>query len=397
MTGEPLKILIALQYYVPHRTGLTLHVQRVAEALAARGHQVTVLTARYDLSLPRDEQVINGVRVIRLWAPIRVTRGMIMPAYPWAAFRLVQMHDVVSIHTPMLETAIYALYTRLLGRGLVITHHGDLILPAGAFNRFVEWFTFQLYKMAGRAAHRIIAYSYDYADHSYYIAPFREKTSAVYPPIVIPAPDPRHVEELRARWLAGANGDARLIGYAGRFVEEKRPDVLIRALPVIHEKYPGTRIVFAGEYDIKYEDFYRRNLPLIERYREHLIFLGLLTGAQELANFYAACDVLALPSDTECFALVQVEAMRCGTPVVATDIPGAREVVKVTGMGEIVPPRDPEAMGRAIVRVLDNRAAYVRPLEEIDAAFNFEETVDRYERHLRAAAEAARRGRRKRG
>src|SRR5688572_28765106 len=117
MTDRPLKILIALQYYVPHRTGLTLHVQRVAEALAERGHEVTVLTARYHPDLPRDEQVINGVRVIRLWAPIRISRGMIMPAYPYAAFRLVQMNDVVSIHTPMLETAVFAVFTKMLRKG----------------------------------------------------------------------------------------------------------------------------------------------------------------------------------------------------------------------------------------------------------------------------------------
>src|SRR5690349_22492726 len=51
---KKLKILISLLYYVPHRTGLTIHVQRVAEELARRGHEVTVLTARYKQSLPRD-------------------------------------------------------------------------------------------------------------------------------------------------------------------------------------------------------------------------------------------------------------------------------------------------------------------------------------------------------
>lgn len=390
MTDKPLKILIALQYYVPHRTGLTLYVQRIAEALARRGHQVTVLTARYDMDLPRDEQVINGVRVIRLWAPIRVSRGMVMPAYPWAAWKLVQMHDVVSLHTPTLETALYGVYTWLLRRGFLITHHGDLILPAGMFNRFVSWFIFQLYLIAGRCAHHIIAYSNDYADNSYYIAPFRGKTSAVYPPIAIPTPNPQRVEVLRDQWLGGTNGAARVIGYCGRFVEEKRPDVLIRALPLIQQKYPGTKIVFAGQYRLKYEHFYARHQDLIRRHKDSLIFLDLISDEQEVANFYAACDVLALPSDTECFALVQVEAMRCGTPVVSTNIPGAREVVNVTGMGEIAPPGNFQAFGEAIVRVLDHRDAYVRSLAEIDAIFNFEHTVDQYEQWLRSAVKAAR-------
>ncbi len=360
------------------------------EKLAERGHEVTVVSARFDKTTPRDEQVINGVRVIRLWAPIRISRGMVMPAYPLASYRLMRIHDVVSIHTPMLETFIYAFWAKLLHRGLVITHHGDLVLPGGTLNRFIEWATFLLYRVTGRAAHSILAYSQDYADHSTYIAPFRDKTSVVHPPIIVPEPDPAAVAALRAAWLADSSGEGRLIGYSGRFVEEKRPDILIRSLDTILKEVPDTKIIFAGQYDIKYEDFYERNADLIARYRDRLIFLGLIADDQKMANFYAACDVLALPSDTECFALVQVEAMRCGTPVVSTDIPGARMVVHKTGMGEVVPPRDPVAMGEAILRVFAEPEKYHKTLEEIDRAFNLDETVDGYESHLRAAADAAR-------
>jgi hypothetical protein len=62
---RPLSIVVALQYYLPHRTGYTLHVQRVAEALVARGHRVTVLTARHRRDLARRE-VVAGVDVLRL-------------------------------------------------------------------------------------------------------------------------------------------------------------------------------------------------------------------------------------------------------------------------------------------------------------------------------------------
>jgi hypothetical protein len=70
---DKLKILICLLYYFPHRTGLTIHVQRVAEELVRRGHEVTVLTARYNQALPRDSIMHNGVRVVRLWAPIHLS------------------------------------------------------------------------------------------------------------------------------------------------------------------------------------------------------------------------------------------------------------------------------------------------------------------------------------
>ena len=379
---RPLRILVALQYYLPHRTGVPIHVQRVAEELVRRGHKVTILTARHSIELPRDE-TINGVRLVRLWAPIKISRGMVMPAYPWAAWGLIRLHDVVWLHTPMLETSLLAVLARLQGKRVVATHHGDLILPPGLFNRFVRWFTFANYKFMATRAARLIAYSHDYADHSYYLRPFRDRVSVIYPPIHVPDPDPARVADLRARWQ---NDEGPIIGYAGRFVQEKRPDLLIRSLEVINRAFPKARVVFAGEYDIPYEDTWERNQALVQRYKEQLIFLGQLSSMQAMSNFYAACDVLALPSDSECFALVQVEAMLCGTPVVMTDTPGGRVPVTVTQMGRIVPRGDWQAMGEAIVTILQNPQQFTKPREAIEAAFNFDETVRRYEKHLRRAA-----------
>lgn len=381
-----MKILIALQYYLPHRTGYSLHVQRVAEALVERGHDITVLTARHHIDLPRDE-TINGVRIVRLWSPIRVSRGMVALSYPWAMWGLLRQHNVVWLHLPMLETALTAALAQLTGRGLIATHHGDLVLPKGAFNRFIEWFIFRLYAFMAHRAHRIIGYSHDYADHSYYLQPFRDKVSVIYPPILAPAPEPERVAELRTRWQ---HEDGPIIGYAGRFVREKRPDLLIRALEKINEQYPNARIVFAGEYDIAYEDTWDQYQPLIKRFNEQLIFLGLITSTQAMSNFFAACDVLVLPSDTECFALVQVEAMLCGTPVVMTDTPGGRVPVTETSMGKIVPRGDWMAIGEAVIDILQQPAVYIRPRHEIEQIFSFEETVSRYEKHLNNAVQTSR-------
>lgn len=380
---DRLKILIALLYYVPHRTGLTLHVQRVAEELVRRGHEVTVLTARYRMDLPRDETVVNGVRVVRLWAPIRMSRGMIMPAYPWAAWGLIRQHDVVWVNVPLLETALIAFLAERLGKKIVATHHGDLILPRSPLNAVITWTMYRLYRYMARRAGRLIGYSHDYADVSYYLMPFRDKVSIIYPPVQIPEPQPEKVAALRDMW--NPNGGP-IIGYAGRFVEEKRPDLLIRALDTINQKHPDTRVIFAGEYDIPYESTWQRQQALVQQYRDQLVFLGLIDNMQDMANFYAACDVLVLPSGTECFGLVQVEAMLCGTPVVMTDIPGARVVVRETGMGRIVPPGDAAAIGRAVLEILADPAAYIKPRQEIERKFSFTETVDRYERHFRANA-----------
>ena len=196
---DKLKILICLLYYFPHRTGLTIHVQRVAEELVRRGHEVTVLTARYSNDLPRDDTTMHkGVRIVRLWAPIRVSRGFIMPAYPKALYQLMREHDVISVHTPAPETAIVAGMSMLTGKNVVVTHHGDLILPSGLSNRLIQGGMFAMYKLLARRASRILAYSQDYADHSYYLQPFMDKVTAVYPPIQMPLPNPERVKALRA-------------------------------------------------------------------------------------------------------------------------------------------------------------------------------------------------------
>lgn len=383
-TSDRLKILICLLYYFPHRTGLTIHVQRVAEELVKRGHEVTVLTARYSNDLPRDDTTMHkGVRIVRLWAPIKVSRGMLMPAYPWALYKLMREHDVVSVHTPAPETALIAAMSAVTGKNIIVTHHGDLILPAGVGNRLIQNGMFAMYTMLAKRAKHILAYSQDYAAHSYYLQPFMNKVSAVYPPIQMPTPDPHRVEELRAEW---SNDGGPIIGYAHRFVEEKRPDLAIRALDIVNQAYPNARLVFAGEHKIPYENTWERNQSLVNQYADQLIFLGLLQDPQDMANFYAACDVIVLSSDTECFALAQVEAMLCGTPVVMTDIPGGRVPVRETGMGKLARQGDWRSIGEALVEVISNRETYVKPRAFIEQIFSFQETVDCYESQLRAYA-----------
>jgi len=120
--------------------------------------------------------------------------------------------------------------------------------------------------------------------------------------------------------------------------------------------------------------------PLIKQYQPYLTFLGTLSPAQ-MADFFALCDVLTVASinNTESFGLVQVEAFMCGTPVVATNLPGVRQPVTMTGMGEIVPIEDAGALAEAVVRVLKDPVKYLRPREDIVRIFDLMRTVEQYE------------------
>jgi glycosyltransferase involved in cell wall biosynthesis len=377
-----MKILVVLTYYYPHWTGLTAYAQRLAEGLAKRGHQVTVLTAQYKPELAHRERH-DGVDIVRVPVIARVSRGVLMPGFPRAAWRLAREHDVVQLHTPLMESALVTWLARRAGKAVLFTNHGDLTMPAGLFNQFVQFTNRGLMTQALRWCEAVSVHSQDYGENSEFMRPFLHKTHYIYPPIEIPRPVPEGVAALRSR--LGLDG-APVVGFAGRFVEEKGFDYLLQAIPLVAERLPSARFVYAGERNVVYEDFYGRWRPLVEANRDRLVFLGLLTDRQELANFLGMCDAFALPSRSDCFPSVQIEAMLCGTPTVTSDIPGAREAVRVTGMGKLVPPRDPEALADGLVEVLTGLDPYLRTYDQIRQVFDTDRAISEYEQLMQSLA-----------
>lgn len=374
-----MKILVTLTYYHPHWTGLTAYAKRLAEGLAARGHRVTVMTSQHKPELPREE-IVGGVRVVRLPIAARFSRGVIMPELPLAAARLIAEHDIVQIHTPMPETLIITSLARMLGKPSLITHQGDLVMPGGLFNRLVQ----QGDKVMAAGFHlasRVVVHSADYGAHSRFLAPFRHNLDAIYPPADLPEPQP----DVIAAWKRelGLEGK-RLIGFAGRFVEEKGFDYLLQAMPLVRARMPEAHFVYAGETLVVYEPFFERWRHLFDQQRDAITPLGLILDKQTMANFYAMCDLFALPSRTDCFPSVQIEALLSGTPLLTADIPGAREVVHSTGLGRLVRPRDPQALADGIVAALCD-PNYHRPTrEEVRRVFNTERSLNEYETLMQA-------------
>ena len=374
-----MRILIALTYYRPHVSGLTIYVERLATGLAARGHRVTILTSRYDARLPREE-TSGGVRIIRIPVALRVSKGVLMPTFGYWATRLVRSHDVLSLHLPQLDAAGLAMRGRLFGKPVTLTYHCDLQLPPGVFNRGVDWVVKGANYVSASYANRIVAYTRDYADHTPLLRRFATKIVVIPPPVVMPVPIGAEVEAFRA--AHGLHGRC-VIGYAARFAAEKGIEHLVDAMPALVARFPSLKVLFAGPYrDVIGEADYRARLwPRIEALGDRWTFLDTLPP-QELPAFYGALDCLLLTSinSTESFGLVQVEAMLCGTPVVASNLPGVRQPVKTTGMGIVVAPADAQALGDGITRVLADRPAFVRSRSAVEALYHVDVTVSGYER-----------------
>ncbi len=376
-----MRILVALTYYRPHTSGLTIYAERLARALAARGHQVTVMTSQYDRRLPREEWM-DGVRVVRVPVLMRISKGVIQPTLGLEATRQVLAHDVVHLHLPQFDAAGIALRGRLFRRPTVLTYHCDVSLPPGFINRLANVTVHIMDHLAARLAHHIVTYTQDYADHSPYLRRYRHKLTTILPPVTLPPARPEDVANMRQRF--NPEGQGPIIGMAARLAAEKGVDVLLRALPQILEHFPKAMVWYAGPYEnVLGEEAYRAKvLPIARQWeaRGHWRFLGELPPEQ-MAAFYSNLDVLVLPSlnSTEAFGLVQIEAMMHGVPVVASNLPGVRQPVKMTGMGEIAAIGDPDDLARALLQVLRHPERYRGDPEAIRETFSPDRVAWAYE------------------
>jgi glycosyltransferase involved in cell wall biosynthesis len=372
-------VFIGLTYYRPHYSGLTIYAERLARSLVKRGHRVTVLTSRFDKRLLPYE-VCDGVEIIRPNVLFRISKGVIMPSMPLWAWKLAGEADIVNLHLPQLDAALVAAISRMKRKPVVLTYQCDLYLPAGLVHRIANYASNIANHISARLADRIVTTSQDYAENSRFLQSYLHKVRPVLPPVELAPVNQTIIQGFRAK--VRIQPGQSIIGMAARLATEKGVEYLVQALPQVLERHPNARVLFVGQHqNVLGEEQYARKLePLIRELNEHWDFLGLLSP-EELSAFYHEADVLVLPSinSTEAFGMVQVEAMSCGTPVVASNLPGVRVPVTMTGMGRIVAPRDSASLAEAIVAILDDKEKYLTNPREIAQHFSPERMAAEYE------------------
>jgi glycogen(starch) synthase len=318
--------------------GLGTHVHQLAEALAAGGHEVVVVS-RHAEGLAFDE-VRNGVRIVRVPED--------PPVFPFAtellAWTMAFNHalsraalavceqsppDVVHAHDWLVAHAATTVKHHL-GIPLVATVHGTEAgrhqgwLP-GPTNRAIHsvewWLTYE--------ARRVISCS------SY----MRWEVTRLFdlPPEkvqVIPngvRPDHWDTEAHRiAGARARAAGSGPLVLFVGRLVYEKGVQDLLRAMPRLRRRHPGIRLLVCGTGP---NDAELRAQARALRLGRSVEFLGFVPE-EVVAELAAAADCAVVPSIYEPFGLVALEAAAAGTPLVVADVGGLREFVEhgITGL-----------------------------------------------------------------
>ena len=378
-----MKILVALTYYKPYVSGLTIYAARVAEAWARAGHEVTVLTSQHLPDLSREE-LLNGVRVVREPVALRISKGTVMPKFWLDAAAYVREVDVVNIHLPQLESALLARLGRKYGKKVILTYHCDLQMPSGVVNTLANKGVLWMNDIAFRNCDAVVTNSQDYADHSEILRKLSDKVRIIQPPVELAELNEKVESAFRKRVHAG--DFSPVIGMACRFAADKGVEVLLDALPKVLEEFPRVAVFFMGPYEnvLGEAAYYERLKPRIDELIKtgHWQFMGKLPDA-EVPAFYRSIDVLTMPSlnRTDSFGLVQIEAMMNGKPVVASDLPGIRVPVTRHGMGEIFPVGDADALAAALVRVLrENRVYPEEKCAEIKSMYSPDHVAALYEK-----------------
>ena len=160
-----------------------------------------------------------------------------------------------------------------------------------------------------------------------------------------------------ARELVGLPHDALVVSFVGRIQPHKGPEVLIRATSELVKHSPLLRHklvvnVMGGASGASTDE--------VDRLKELTTWLGIddvvrfepPVARQDLAQWYRAADLVVVPSYSESFGLVALEAQACGTPVVATAVGGLRTAVADGISGVLVDGHDPKAWSSVIARLL---------------------------------------------
>jgi len=305
---------------------------------------------------------------------------VLMPTMFYLAWVNIQQADVVHLHLPQLDAAYIALISLLLHKPLVLTYHCDLLLPSGFIHSIANRVSHLANKISMRIADQVVVNTMEYAEGSSFLCHYLQKIHAILPPIELVTPTQSDEQALKNK--AGVEPGQSIIGMVARLAAEKGVEYLVAAVPDILKKHPNARVLHVGQYqNVMGEEEYTSKLrPMIQALGNRWIFLGILPPG-ELAAFYHQCDVTVLPStnSTESLGMVQVESMSCGTPVVASDIPGVRQPVIMTGMGRLVPPADPHALADGINEVLAHPEGYKGDVDGVIKRFSSQTIAEEYE------------------
>lgn len=376
--------------------GMNVYITELSRALARSGAEVEIFTRRTASAQPAVVEVADGILVRHITAgPFEGLDKNDLPGQlcyfsagvlRTEAARTQGWYDVVHSHYWLSGQAgmlaadrwnvplVHSMHTMALVKNEALAP-GDSPEPAG---RIIG--EEQVVEVADALVANTAAEAEDLVTH-YAAEP--DRVHVVSPGVDLETftPDaPGGVGRAAERAALGLPADRTVVVFAGRVQLLKAPDVLVRALGIMadHGDEVPLLVVLGGA----------SGRPTALRELEALAFqVGVsddvlfhpAVSRTDLARWFRCADLVAVPSRSESFGLVAVEAQACGTPVVAADVGGLRTAVQDGRSGVLVPDHDPHrwaAVLRDLLRDDARRAALSRGAVEVAAHFSWDTTAE---------------------
>jgi len=350
-----MKIAHLVTVFLPYKSGIgNICYQQVFE-LAKLGHEVTVFTPDYSQAInDRELTTNNRFQIIYLRPLIKYGNAAWVPNI----IKELNNFDLIHIHYPFIGGAEKFIFSKI-NKPVIIQYHMDLGMPK-ILSFLVKPYNLLVTNNIFKQAQKILVSSGDYAKNSKQIGSFFNKNKEKFIEIPYGVDLDKFKPENRRKYLLeklGIKENEKIILFVGGLDKAhyfKGLDVLLEAYKLLFSTYyfldSKLIIVGKGSEKAKYERMAKK-LGI----EDNVIFADEVDN-QELPDYYNLADVFVLPSinNLESFGIVLIEAMACGKPCLASNLPGVRTVVDDTKTGFLVEPNNVDDLTEKIKNILEN-------------------------------------------
>ncbi|MHB1377557.1 MAG: glycosyltransferase family 4 protein [Candidatus Humimicrobiaceae bacterium] len=327
-----MKIIQITPYYPPHTGGIENVVKEISESLAKRGHQVEVFTS--DIGSKKDKLIsTKNLKIYYLKSFIFANT----PIIPSLFFKLMRIHkdSILHLHAaPAFIPEVVYLISKIKKIPYIVHIHLEAE-PSGKLGFLLPFYKKIILKRVLKSASRIIVLGKEYRTL------INNKYNILENIMIIPN---GVGEEFFINKENTSSKHTNLL-FVGRLSAQKNIPKLIDSIYLIKSKVV-LHIVGDGEKKIEIEKL------ISDKKLKNVILHGKKTG-KNLINFYKNADIFILTSNVEAMPLVLLEAMASGTPIVASDVLGSRELVGKSGI--LVSPPTPDNFARAIDNLIEDK------------------------------------------
>lgn len=292
------------------------------------------------------EEIIEGIKVYRLPYLFKISSTPINPFWysEISSIILKERPDIINGHMPVpyiADIACRAAYREKIP--FVLTYQNDLVgrnTPLKLLSSFYYyWLGFKTFRLS----QKIIVTSEHYAENSQYLRKLGAKLEIVPPGVTI---------ERFGRPAHAIKGIKQIlfIGQLNKASQHKGLNYLMKAMKIISDAVKDAKLVIVGTGD--YVPYYK-SVAKACAVEDKVEFAGFVQE-EELPRYYGESSVVVLPSynRAEGFGIVLLEAQACGKPVVGTSVGGIPCALKDGETGLLVPPKNPERLAEAIIKIL---------------------------------------------